>query len=216
MRAPDFWGPGRTSFSGRSMAALLSPLGHVYGAVTASRARRPAAWEAPVPVICVGNAVMGGAGKTQVAIDLAVRLTRAGKNPHILTRGYGGRLNGTVRVDPETHTADDVGDEALLLAEHAPVWRGADRVQDAQAACDAGAGVIVMDDGFQNPALAKTLSLLVVDGEYGFGNGSWARPPSPSPGSGGRKNSSARSRTPASPSPPRTRSPIITPSARTN
>ncbi|MGJ3260512.1 MAG: tetraacyldisaccharide 4'-kinase [Rhodospirillales bacterium] len=171
MRAPDFWGPGRTSFSGRSMAALLSPLGHVYGAVTASRARRPAAWEAPVPVICVGNAVMGGAGKTQVAIDLAGRLTRAGKTPHILTRGYGGRFNGTVRVDPETHTADDVGDEALLLAEHAPVWRGADRVRDAQAACDAGAGVIVMDDGFQNPALAKTLNLLVVDGDYGFGNG---------------------------------------------
>lgn len=153
------------------MAALLSPLGRVYGAVTASRAGKPAAWQAPVPVICAGNAVMGGAGKTQVAIDLATKLARAGKTPHILTRGYGGTLSGTVRIDPDTQTANDVGDEALLLADHAPVWRGADRVRGAKAACDAGADVIVMDDGFQNPSLAKTLSLLVIDGDYGFGNG---------------------------------------------
>ncbi len=170
MRAPDFWGPSPGG-AGRLMAALLSPLGCVYGMITASRAGRDAEWRAPVPVICVGNAVAGGAGKTQIVIDLAKRLAGKSLHPHILTRGYGGSLTGTVRVDLASHTAHDVGDEALLLADVAPVWRSADRVEGAKAAADANAGVIIMDDGFQNPSLFKTLSLLVIDGAYGFGNG---------------------------------------------
>ncbi|MBO6518600.1 MAG: tetraacyldisaccharide 4'-kinase [Rhodospirillales bacterium] len=171
MNAPEFWGPGRRAILDRLITSALAPLGWIYGTVTASRAGKAATWQAPVPVICVGNVVAGGAGKTQVCLDLVKRLTAAGKAPHVLTRGYGGALTGTVRVDPEKHTAKDVGDEALLLAAHAPVWRSADRVAGAKAACDAGAGVIVMDDGFQNPTLAKALSVLVVDGAYGFGNG---------------------------------------------
>lgn len=171
MRAPDFWGPGRGSPMGGFLAAVLSPLGSIYGAVTASRARRPAAWQAPVPVICIGNAVAGGAGKTQVVIDLAARLKKKSKRVHVLTRGYGGRLTGTVQVDPAGHSSIDVGDEALLIANVAPVWRSADRVEGAKAAVAAGADIILMDDGFQNPSLAKTVSLLVIDGAYGFGNG---------------------------------------------
>lgn len=171
MKAPEFWGPERTTISARLLAAALTPAGWIYGTVTASRASRAPIWQAPVPVICIGNVVSGGAGKTQVCIDLARRLRDAGKTPHVLTRGYGGTLSGTVRVDPEKHAAEDVGDEALLLAAEAPVWRSADRVAGAKAACTAGAGVIIMDDGFQNPSLGKSLSVLVVDGAYGFGNG---------------------------------------------
>lgn len=171
MKAPEFWGPGRHALADRLMAAALTPAGWIYGAVTASRASRAPIWQAPVPVICIGNVVAGGAGKTQVCLDLAKRLGDAGQRPHLLTRGYGGTLTGTVRVDPDTHSAAEVGDEALLLAAAAPVWRSADRIAGAQAACAAGAGAIIMDDGFQNPSLGKSLSLLVVDGAYGFGNG---------------------------------------------
>ncbi len=171
MKAPEFWGPECTTISARLLAAALSPAGWIYGTVTAARAGKAATWQAPVPVICIGNVVSGGAGKTQVCIDLARRLHDAGKTPHVLTRGYGGTLSGTVRVDPAIHGAGDVGDEALLLAAEAPVWRSADRVTGAKAACAAGAGAIIMDDGFQNPSLGKSLSVLVVDGKYGFGNG---------------------------------------------
>lgn len=167
MRAPDFWRAG----SGGWQAALLSPLGAVYGRVTAFRAARPPTWTAPVPTICIGNVVMGGAGKTLVVLDIVDRLMRRGHAPHVLLRGYGGRLKGPLRVDPARHTAADVGDEALLAAARAPTWIGADRVGSAMAATAAGAGALVMDDGFQNPALAKTLGILVVDGDYGFGNG---------------------------------------------
>ncbi|MEX2311831.1 MAG: tetraacyldisaccharide 4'-kinase, partial [Rhodospirillales bacterium] len=133
------------------------------------RARQAPKWRAPVPVICVGNAVIGGAGKTQLCIDLAKRLV--GRNPHILSRGYRGSLKGPVRVDAKQHTVDAVGDEPLILSRHAPTWVGSDRTATAQAACAAGAGILIMDDGFQNPALAKTINLLVIDGGYGFGNG---------------------------------------------
>jgi tetraacyldisaccharide 4'-kinase len=153
------------------MATALTPLGSIYGAVTTSRAVRKPLWQALVPVICVGNAVMGGAGKTQVCLDLARRLSGDKRAVHVLSRGYGGRLAGPVRVDVASHHASDVGDEALVLARHAPTWVGADRTATARAATDAGAGLVIMDDGFQNPALAKDLSLLVIDGGYGFGNG---------------------------------------------
>ncbi len=165
MRAPEFW--RRDGLA----PALLAPLG--WGVDLAGRARRRLARteSASAPVICVGNLVAGGAGKTPTALALGTRLAAMGWAPHFLTRGYGGRLSGPVRVELGRHSAAEVGDEALLLAARAPTWVAADRPRGARAAAEAGARVIVMDDGFQNPALAKTLSLIVIDAGYGFGNG---------------------------------------------
>jgi len=165
MRAPGFWAGGAGI-----APILLSPLAAAYQAVTARRMARPG-WQAPVPVICCGNATAGGAGKTTVALDPGQRLIRRGIGTHFLIRGYGGRVKGPARVDPARHDSTAVGDEALLLAALAPSWVGADRAASARSAIAAGAQALVLDDGLQNPTLAKDLSLLVVDGGYGFGNG---------------------------------------------
>ncbi|GGG24914.1 tetraacyldisaccharide 4'-kinase [Caldovatus sediminis] len=166
MRAPEFW-----SGDGRGLLPLLlSPLASLYAAATARRVARRG-WRAPVPVICCGNATAGGSGKTTVALDLGRRLANRGVAVHFLLRGYGGRLKGPVRVDPAQHDSRAVGDEALLLAAERPTWVAADRAAGAQAAVAAGAQAIVMDDGLQNPTLEKDLSLLIVDGSFGFGNG---------------------------------------------
>jgi tetraacyldisaccharide 4'-kinase len=148
---------------------MLAPLSGVAAAVTAHRVARTG-WQAPVPVICCGNATVGGAGKTTLALDLAQRLTARGLAVHVLLRGYGGVERGPRRVLPGD-TAAITGDEALLLAAVAPAWTGADRAASAQAAVAAGAEILLMDDGLQNPSLEKTISLLVVDGAAGFGNG---------------------------------------------
>lgn len=124
-----------------------------------------------LPVICCGNATAGGAGKTTVALDLGERLKARGLAAHFLLRGYGGKLKGPARVDLATHDSRAVGDEALLLAAIAPTWVSADRAAGGAAAQAAGAQAIIMDDGLQNPTLEKTLSLLIIDGSYGFGNG---------------------------------------------
>lgn len=166
LRAPEFWRPG----GGGLPALLLSPFSALYAGATRRRVGREG-WKAPVPVICCGNVTAGGAGKTTVAIDLLIRLQRRGIAAHGLLRGYGGRLKGPVPVDPARHTAYDVGDEALLLASVAPTWVSADRAAGAREAVARGAGAIVMDDGLQNPTLEKTLSFLVIDGSFGFGNG---------------------------------------------
>jgi len=165
MKAPGFWR------ADGALPALLSPLslGMIAGAWLRRRMTTP--YRAPVPVICVGNLVAGGAGKTPVAIALGQRLAARGKAVHFLSRGYGGREAGPLRVDPGKHAAADVGDEPLLLARVAPSWIARDRAAGATAAVAAGAEAIVLDDGFQNPTVAKDLSLLVVDGNYGFGNG---------------------------------------------
>jgi tetraacyldisaccharide 4'-kinase len=162
MRAPEFW------HGGDSLAAtLLSPAGALYGAVGRWRRHAVTPARVGVPVICVGNVVAGGAGKTPVALALAARIPGA----WCLTRGYGGRARAAQRVDPARDTAAEVGDEALLLARAAPTVVAADRLAGARIAVAQGARAIVMDDGLQNPALAKDLSLLVVDAAYGFGNG---------------------------------------------
>lgn len=165
MRAPDFWS-GRTLFS-----TLLLPLGAMYGAAGKIRRMAVSPWKAPVPVICIGNLVAGGAGKTPVAQAVAQHMISQGVEVHFLSRGYGGKLEGPVRVGRGIHEAADVGDEPLLLAAIAPCWVSTDRVAGAKAALAAGARAIVMDDGHQNPSLAKSASLVVVDGEVGFGNG---------------------------------------------
>jgi tetraacyldisaccharide 4'-kinase len=164
MTPPRFWQTGGL------LPTALAPFGAITAAITARRVAR-AGWRAPVPVICVGNAGVGGSGKTPVVLDLAARLTRRGVAVHCLTRGYGGSARGVTRVDPTGHTAAEVGDEALLLAAVAPTWVGADRGASGRAAVAAGAQALLMDDGLQNPTLEKTVSLLVIDGGAGFGNG---------------------------------------------
>jgi tetraacyldisaccharide 4'-kinase len=151
-------------------AGLLAPLGAGWDA--ASRLRRALArpYRAPVPVICVGNLVAGGSGKTPVVLALAASIAATSVAVHVVTRGYGGRLGGPVRVDPARHDAEAVGDEALLLASCAPCWVARDRAAAVRAAVACGARAILLDDGFQNPAIEKDLSLVVVDAEYGFGN----------------------------------------------
>lgn len=164
MREPDFWwrAPGLA-------ARLASPLGTVYGRIAAARLRRPG-HTLPVPVVCVGNLTLGGAGKTPTAIAIARLLQGAGLKPAFLTRGYKGRLAGPLTVAPGAAAAD-VGDEPLLLARTAPTILARDRVAGAQAALAACARVIVMDDGLQNPSLVKSLALVVLDGRRGIGNG---------------------------------------------
>jgi tetraacyldisaccharide 4'-kinase len=164
LRPPGFWSAGGWQ------ARLLAPLGAVTAWATARRVARPG-WRAPVPVICCGNAGVGGAGKTTLALDLLRRLQDRGGRPHALLRGYGGREPGPFLVRPALHDARRVGDEALLLAEVAPTWVAADRAAGALAAVQQGADAIVMDDGLQNPGLVKDCSLLVIDGGFGFGNG---------------------------------------------
>lgn len=165
MRAPDFWRADGV------LPTLLSPLSLGLLAGAAIRKATTHVYDAPVPVLCVGNLVAGGAGKTPVAIALGKYLAAHGKTVHFLSRGYGGRETGPLRVDPGRHTAADVGDEPLLLAATAPSWIARNRAAGAKAAADAGAQIIVMDDGFQNPGVGKDRSILVVDGGYGFGNG---------------------------------------------
>lgn len=165
LQAPEFWSrPGLVS-------DLLAPLGWAYGAVATARRRVAHPLRVGVPTICVGNVTAGGAGKTPVVLSLAALLRERGRQPHILSRGYGGSLRGPARVDPTKHSAGDVGDEPLLLAAAAPTWIGADRAASARAAIAAGADLLLLDDGFQNPALAYDLALIVIDGGYGFGNG---------------------------------------------
>ncbi len=123
-----------------------------------------------VPVVCVGNATAGGAGKTPVAIAVASLLKESKVAFAFISRGYKGRLHGPALVNPALHTADDVGDEPLLLARHGPCWIGKNRLATARRAIAAGAALLILDDGLQDPRLEKTLSLLVIDGAYGFGN----------------------------------------------
>lgn len=165
MRAPEFWR------GDNALATCLAPLGAVYAWAVARRLDKAEEYRPAVPVICVGNIVAGGAGKTPVAIALARRLLAAGRKPHMLTRGYGGTEVGPRAVDLDRHDAARMGDEALLLAQVAPTWVARWRPDGAVAAVEMGADLIVMDDGFQNGSIAKDLSLVVVDGGYGFGNG---------------------------------------------
>ncbi len=162
MKAPSFWTEGGL------LSDLLAPVGWLWAVGSAWRAKRGVnPYRAPIPVICIGNLVAGGAGKTPVALSLAEMIPGA----HFLSQGYGGSEQGPLRVDPQTHTHRQVGDEPLLLGEVAPCWVSKNRAKGAKAAAAAGAKVLIMDDGFQNPSLVKDLSIIVVDGHVGFGTG---------------------------------------------
>ncbi len=178
MRAPEFWYARKPGVRGRILPWLLSPLAMLYIAAGWLRHFFVAPKKVSVPVICIGNLVVGGSGKTPIAIALAKQLRAQGKQVHILTRGYGGRLRGPVAVVPGQHSSLDVGDEALLLADAAPTWVARDRVAGAQAAIGAGADLLVLDDGLQNPHLVKDFSVMLMDGKRGPGNG-WVIPSGP-------------------------------------
>jgi tetraacyldisaccharide 4'-kinase len=165
MREPAFW--HRPS---SWKAHLLRPLAALYGAVAAQRLRRKG-FDAGIPVFCVGNYHVGGAGKTPAVLALTRILRDLGETPVVLSRGYGGRLRGPVMVEPSRHSAADVGDEPLMLAAYVPVAVARDRINGVALAKSQRASVILMDDGFQNPAIAKDAALIVIDSDRGIGNG---------------------------------------------
>lgn len=164
MREPGFWYRPRSPKS-----HLLSPLGALYGAITARRMARKGS-DAGIPVICVGNYHVGGAGKTPTVLALTRLLRDLGETPVVLSRGYGGHLRGPVMVDRARHTAADVGDEPLMMVRDVPVAVAHDRLDGVALAKSQAATVILMDDGFQNPRLLKDASLIVIDSERGLGN----------------------------------------------
>ena len=165
MHEPAFWYRPSSWIS-----RLLMPLGALYGLVAGQRLQRQG-FDAGIPVLCVGNYHVGGAGKTPMVLALTKMLRDLGETPVVLSRGYGGRLRGPIKVDPERHAAADVGDEPLMLARTVPVVVARDRIGGVALARSQGASVILMDDGFQNPAIAKDASLIVIDGDRGLGNG---------------------------------------------
>src|SRR3954469_24072947 len=165
MREPAFWWR-----EAGAAAGALSLFAAIYGAVAKRRMLRPGR-RVGVPIVCIGNPTVGGAGKTPLALTVARMLAAAGEQPALLSRVWGGSLSGPVQVDRARHRAADVGDEPLLLARMAPTIVARDRTKGAAMALTAGAGVIVMDDGFQNSSLMKDFSVLVVDARRGFGNG---------------------------------------------
>ena len=168
MRPPEFW---KAEVSGRDnvvvLGAILAPVSWVYAWAAARRIKATMPRHAPIPVVCVGNFTIGGGGKTPITRAIRAKL---GETAHTLSRGYGGQLPGPLRVTPEMN-AHEVGDEPLLHAADGPAWISRDRVAGALAAANNGAHALVMDDGFQNPTLAKDLSIVVVDPAYGIGNG---------------------------------------------
>ncbi len=164
MKTPTYWK------NKNILSIILLPLGWIYGLATALRLWIHTPQKVDAKVICVGNLTAGGTGKTPVAVSLAALLQQNGKNPYFVSRGYGGKLKD-VLVDPKRHTAADVGDEPLLLARQAQVVINPQRYEGALLAEQEGADYIIMDDGFQNPYLYKDFSFIVVDGNFGFGNG---------------------------------------------
>jgi tetraacyldisaccharide 4'-kinase len=165
MREPGFW-HGPSSWKSH----LLRPLGALYGAIAAKRLQRDGL-DAGIPVFCVGNYHVGGAGKTPTVLALAKLLRDLGETPVVLSRGYGGKLRGPIRVDSARHGAGDVGDEPLMMAATLPVVISRERADGVPLARAQGASVILMDDGFQNPSVAKDVSLIVIDSDRGLGNG---------------------------------------------
>jgi len=172
MRPPVFWNfpPDKAGLLARALAPVAGIVAAVTARRVAGRTSTPG-YSASVPVICVGNLNLGGTGKTPTVIAMIERLNQRGTQVHVVSRGYGGRLDGPIQVNEREHVAADVGDEPLLISAFGPVWVAKDRAAGVRAAEAAGAQAIILDDGFQNPSVAKDISIIVVDAGVGFGNG---------------------------------------------
>lgn len=164
---PAFWHAAKPGWQAR----MLTPVSWAVNTITSLRMLRAHPFAVGVPVLCCGNLSVGGTGKTILVRDMATRLRARGESPHILSRGYGARLTGPLRVDTLAHSAQDVGDEPFMLAHDFPVWIGADRGETARFAIESGASCILMDDGLQNFSLRQTFRLITIDGRAGLGNG---------------------------------------------
>ncbi|MAH83192.1 MAG: tetraacyldisaccharide 4'-kinase [Rhodospirillaceae bacterium TMED8] len=167
MKAPEFWKSGSSSM----LPSVLAPLSLLYQlGANLYRSNTIPGLKTSAPVICIGNITAGGTGKTPVAIDLGKRIKKIGAKPHFLTRGYGGKTIGPLRVE-KCHKAAEMGDEPLLLSRLADTWCSRNRAEAAKMAVKRGAEVLIMDDGLQHTSLHKDFSFLVVDGGFGLGNG---------------------------------------------
>lgn len=165
MRTPSHWQQHNW------LTKALAPLAKLYGAKSEQRFWQPPVYKADCPVVCIGNFTAGGAGKTPFTLALGLMLQNAGQRPFVVSKGYGGREKGPVRVNPALHTARSVGDEPLLLSHHLPVIMGKSRALAAKRAIKEGATVILLDDGFQSPDLHKDFCIIIVSGKTGLGNG---------------------------------------------
>ncbi len=172
LKTPSFW--YRQSSAPQGLREiLLTPFSALYALSYTLHQSTKETYKSTIPVICVGNVVAGGTGKTPTVIAILDLIVKNGlaKNPHILIRGYGGAEMGPTLVNATRHNSWDVGDEALILAQYAPTIVGGDRANSAKLAERLGADLLLMDDGMQNPGLHKDLKLVVINGEMGFGNG---------------------------------------------
>lgn len=167
MRAPRFWKDHRDKFS--ILSKILEPISWIWTIFTNLRVNK-VGQKVDVPIICVGNINLGGVGKTPTVIAIIEKLNAKGLKPHIISKGFGGKLNGPLLVT-EKYSSDEVGDEPLLLSAFAPTWVSRDRVAGSKAAIASGCDIIILDDGFQNGSLHKDISIIVVDAKVGFGNG---------------------------------------------
>ena len=167
MGPPKFWFAETHSL----FSLLMEPISWFYELIHKARHKKTKPWMAPIPVICIGNLLIGGQGKTPIALSIGQLLKNKGLKVHFLSRGYGGIIKGPIKVNPSEHTSREVGDEPLLLAQECETWVSSNRTLGIQSAYQDGAEIIITDDGFQDPSINKDLSVIVIDGEVGFGNG---------------------------------------------
>lgn len=174
MKSPRFWDVHLDPYSRQAAPItrkILTPFAKVYETIVATKIANATPYTCGVPVICVGNLTVGGSGKTPNVRKIRQFFFDQGFRVASLSRGYGGKAKGPLQVEHATHSAEEVGDEPLMLSQTGETWIGRDRAKTAQEMVEKGVEIIVMDDGHQNPSLQKTISLVVVDSENPFGNG---------------------------------------------